>query len=111
MYMSEFVCTSFWWIFPVVMMVFCFLMMRRGRGSMMCGFTPHSWEARQSKGTESATEVLAKRYAAGEINQAEYQEIEATLAHSTEKQRHRYDDANYKYSKETQCNWSRNLSI
>ncbi len=53
-----------WWIIPIAMMVFCFLMMRHGWGCMMGG--------RKSK--ESAREILDRRYASGEIGKEEYEE-------------------------------------
>jgi uncharacterized membrane protein len=58
---------TYWWIFPLGMMLLCFMTMR-GKG--MCGM--HSW-----KGTdfsETAKEVLDRRYALGEIDRAEFEE-------------------------------------
>ena len=48
---------QWWWLIPIAMMVLCFLRMR-GRH--------HS--------SESAREVLDKRYALGEISREEYEE-------------------------------------
>ena len=56
-----------WWIIPIAMMVFCFLMMRGHRGCL------GSW-SRSHHGTESAREILDKRYALGEISKEEYEE-------------------------------------
>ncbi len=56
-----------WWIIPLVMMVFCFIMMRGHRGCMT------GWN-RSRHITESAREILDKRYALGEISKEEYEE-------------------------------------
>jgi len=62
-----------WWIFPLVMMALCFLMMR-GRGGMrMCGF------GSSTDAGESAMDILDKRYARGEIDQREYDERKGKL--------------------------------
>ena len=79
MYGSEWHAFSFWWIFPVVMMVLCFFMMRGRRGAMMCGFGSRGREWRQSRDAESAMDILARRYAAGDIDKAEYEEKRRTL--------------------------------
>jgi uncharacterized membrane protein len=56
-----------WWIIPIAMMVLCFIMMRGHRGCMMGWHrSPHS--------TESAREILDKRYVLGEISKEEYEE-------------------------------------
>jgi uncharacterized membrane protein len=57
MYATEVSNFSLWWIFPLVMIVLCFLMMRGRKGSMMCGFGSRD-----------------KRYASGEIDKEEYEE-------------------------------------
>ncbi len=54
----------FWWIIPIIMIVFCFLMMCHGMGCMM---------GRRRSG-ESAREILDRRYASGEITKEEYEE-------------------------------------
>jgi hypothetical protein len=38
MYAAEVSNFSLWWLFPLVMIALCFLMMRGQKGSMMCGF-------------------------------------------------------------------------
>jgi len=81
---SELTCTSFWWIIPLVMMMMCFLMMRKRRGSMMCGFGSRDVGNYQSKGADTAEEILDKRYASGEINKDEYEEIKKTITKSTD---------------------------
>ena len=83
MYGSELCSFSFWWIFPLLMMLLCFFMMRRRWGSMMCGFGARGRDWPPVKGTESAMDILDKRYASGDIDQAEYEEKKQTLAHPT----------------------------
>jgi putative membrane protein len=57
----------FWWIFPLVMMVFCFLFMRR------CGRRMW-WSGPFRDRGESPMDILNKRYARGEIDKQEYHE-------------------------------------
>lgn len=74
------VCTfSFWWIVPVAMMFLCVFMMRRRRGSMMSGWGCCGGDWRQASNTESAGDILDRRYASGEIDSAEYEEIKRRL--------------------------------
>jgi putative membrane protein len=67
---------SFWWIFPVIMIVLCIFMTR---GSMGC------MRGRQrSSSPDSALEILNKRYALGEIDQKEYDEKKRTISQKIE---------------------------
>lgn len=68
-------CGGYWWIFPLVMIVFCifFMRMRRGRRGMICGC------CFPSDSPESAMEILDKRYARGDIDQREYEERKMKL--------------------------------
>ncbi|CAB5118521.1 hypothetical protein D3OALGB2SA_2826 [Olavius algarvensis associated proteobacterium Delta 3] len=84
MYGSEFACSSFWWIVPIFMMILCFFMMRGRRGSMMCGFGPSNFGSPQDKRSNSALEILDKRYASGEIDKEEYEERKRTLIDTVE---------------------------
>jgi uncharacterized membrane protein len=79
MYGTELWAFSFWWIFPLLMMVLCFFMMRRRWGSMMFGFGSRSFD-RQSKEPDSARNIFDRRYASGEIDKVEYKEKMRTLA-------------------------------
>jgi uncharacterized membrane protein len=74
---------SFWWIIPIVMMILCFFMMRGRRWTMMSGFGPCNRNWHQAKGTESAMDILDKRYASGDIEKVEYEERKQTLFGST----------------------------
>lgn len=69
---------EFWWIFPIVMVILCFLMMRGRTGSMMCGFGSHD-DSRFTERSDTAKEILDKRYARGEIDQREYEEKKEKL--------------------------------
>lgn len=69
---------GWWWIIPVAMIVMCalcVLVMRRRMGCMACG--PFSRTAKDSfwnGRSETAKDILDKRYAAGEIGKEEYEE-------------------------------------
>ena len=79
MFDSAFTCNSLWWIVPIVMMILCFFMMRGRRWSMMCGFGRRDIGNYQTRGSDSAIDILDKRYASGEINKDEYEEKKRTL--------------------------------
>jgi len=87
MYCTEFCNFSFWWIFPVIMMVLCFVawffMMRRQKGSMMCGFSPHGTSSHHISVSDSAIDIVKKRYASGEIDKEEYKEKKNSLTKPT----------------------------
>ena len=79
MFGSEICASSFWWIFPLLMMFLCFFMMRRLRGSRICGFATRSRNRPAAKDTQSAMDMLDQRYASGDIDKAEYEEKKRTL--------------------------------
>ncbi len=69
---------GWWWIIPaimILMMGLCFVMMRRRMGSMMCGPSSRmSGDWHWGRHSESAKEILDKRYARGEIGKEEYED-------------------------------------
>jgi putative membrane protein len=71
MFWSDF---SFWWLIPLAMMVLCFFMMRGRRGAMMCGFGSRDEDNHRIDTSESAKDILDKRYAIGEIDKEAYEE-------------------------------------
>ena len=85
---SEITWNSYWWIVPLFMMVLCFFMMRGWRRFGMCGFGPRDIDRHQTQRSESALEILDKRYASGEISKEEYQErkkvLTETMAHQSQ---------------------------
>ena len=67
--------STYWWIFPLGMMLLCFFGMR-GKG--MCGMGG----LKETDSSESAREILDRRYASGEIDRTEYEEIKGTISSS-----------------------------
>lgn len=71
---------SFWWIVPVAMMVVCFFLMRGRKGLMICGFGSHNKVRHKIDPSDSAMDILDKRYANGEIKEEEYEKKKIILA-------------------------------
>jgi len=84
MYCSEFFGSSWWWIWPVLMIALCFFMMRMWRGTMICGYGPRSLYQRSAENQHSAIDILNRRYAAGEMDKAEYDEKRKVLDETAE---------------------------
>jgi len=86
MYGSEFLSSSLWWICPILMIAMCFFMMRRRRGSIMCGLGFRDKYRHHISTSDSATDILDKLYASGEIDRGEFEERKRTLTKSEELQ-------------------------
>lgn len=76
---AEVCSSSCWWIFPIIYDVSVFFMMRGRRGSMMCCFGPRRTKNNRISESDSASEILDKRYAVGEISREEYEEKKSVL--------------------------------
>jgi putative membrane protein len=74
MFNAECIGFSLWWIFPLIMIALCFLMMRGRMGSMMCGRSLNYMSSHDESGAATAKDILDRRYALGEINREEYEE-------------------------------------
>lgn len=73
---------SFWWIFPLVFFILMiamagFMMRKCGRGCMCHGWMREGSDMKQQ--SDSALEILNKRYARGEIDKPEYEEKKAAI--------------------------------
>lgn len=70
------------WVFPLVMiaimLIFFFLFFGRGRsGPPWCN---HFGNSHENEDSESALELLKKRYAKGEINKEEFDQIKKDIS-------------------------------
>ena len=70
-----------WWIIPIIFMLLMMLFMFFGRGRR--GFRPNRFFDRDENNvkdsSESALDILNKRYAKGEISKSEYDEMKSNL--------------------------------
>ena len=80
----EFYDATYWWLFLLVTIILCFLVMRSRWGSMMCGLRSLGTDNNKIRRLNSAIEILDKRYASGEINKKEYEEKKRTLTASSD---------------------------
>jgi uncharacterized membrane protein len=71
---------SYWWVFPLTMIIFCIFFMRRGCSKMMHGCCSHAGDVSHNSKGESGQEILDRRFAQGEINEDEYDEKKRKLA-------------------------------
>ena len=67
--------TGFWWIFPIFMFIMIFICIFMMRG---CSCIPRRRNSRRFS-DDSAEEILKERYARGEINRKEYEEMKSGI--------------------------------
>ena len=79
MYAAEFSYGSLWWLFPLLMIAFCFFIMRGRKNTVMCGFGSHKEDKPGIQASDSAKDILDKRFALGEINRDEYEDKKQLL--------------------------------
>lgn len=75
---------SFWWVLPLLLMILCCLGWRGRRKSGICGFRSWGTDSRDILPTDSAIDILDKRYAHGEIGRKEYEERKRSIRHGME---------------------------
>ena len=76
---SEFCSFPYWWLFPLVMIILCVFALSGRRGSIMCGFGSRGTPNHKISNSNSAMEILDKRYALGELDKKEYEETRRAL--------------------------------
>lgn len=72
---------SWWWVLPLLLMILCCLGTRGRKRSGICGFRSWGADSHNIRPTDSATEILDKRYALGEIDREEYEERKRSIGH------------------------------
>ena len=74
---------SYWWILFLILMIFCCFRMTGRRGAGICGFRSWGTDTRDIHPTDSAIDILDKRYALGEMTREEYEERKRTISQET----------------------------
>ena len=70
---------NYWWIFPLIMIIFCIFFMRKGCGAMACGYPSRKAGDIYRGSGESSLEILDERFAQGDIDRIEYEEKKKVL--------------------------------
>ena len=65
--------SGYWWILPIVMIIFCYFFMRGCGATRLCGFN------RNSSSEDTALHILRKRFATGELDEKEFKEKKKVL--------------------------------
>ncbi len=74
---------GYWWLFPVIMlamMVLCFFIMRRHKGSVMCSMDSGSPDGHSEKSCACPLDILNKKNAQRKINKQGYGEKKEDIA-------------------------------
>lgn len=74
MFAAEFSNGSLWWLFPLVMIAFCFFMMKGRKSSVTCGFGSPKKDTPGIQASDSARDILDKQFAVREIDKNEYEQ-------------------------------------
>lgn len=73
-------CAGFWWIFPIFIFILIFACIFMMRGCSCMSGRRFSGGRTRRFSADSAEEVLDKRYALGEIDRKEYEEIKNKIS-------------------------------
>ena len=75
-----------WWVFPLIMFLFCLLVIWRFRRAAATGWRPWCTSRRRWRYGNRAQAILQERYARGEIDEKQLAQMSLVLDGSTEPQ-------------------------